>query len=485
MKTNKTVMWNFIMNSLLTVSSLLFPLLTFPYVSRILAPEGIGKVTFATSLVTYFALFAQLGIPTYGIRACAQVRDDRRELTRTAHELLIINLLMSVAVYIVFGLVLAFVPRLQEDRILYIVISTMIILNAVGMEWLFRAIEEYTYITIRSLIFKLISVVGMFLLIHQPEDYIIYGGLTIVASHLSYVMNCISTCKYIDLKPVGGYNLKRHIKPVMVFFALACATTIYTNLDTVLLGFMKTDADVGYYSTAVKVKNILVSVVASLGTVLLPRVSYYVEHNQMDAFWKICKKALHFVLLLALPLTVYFVLFSKPSVLLLSGEEFLGSVLPMQICMPAVLFIGLTNIMGIQILVPLKKEKFVLYSVVVGAVVDLIINILLVPTMAATGSAIATLTAEASVLAVQFIIVRKDLQKIPSEYHITPAPFALIAGFLASAWVLGMPWGNFIMLAVSACLFFGVYGAVLLLLKERLCTELLRSVRQILMRSMQ
>lgn len=161
MKKQKSLKINFIMNAILTMSSFIFPLITFPYVSRVLLPVGTGKVSFATSLISYFSMFAQLGIPTYGIRACAKVRDNREELTRTAHELLMINLVMDVISYLALGCALVFIPKLQEDRLLYIVVSSTILLTSIGMEWLYKALEQYTYITIRSIVFKFVALIAM------------------------------------------------------------------------------------------------------------------------------------------------------------------------------------------------------------------------------------------------------------------------------------------------------------------------------------
>lgn len=286
----KSLKLNFIMNAILTMSSFIFPLITFPYVSRVLLPEGTGKVSFATSLISYFSMFAQLGISTYGIRACAKVRDSREELTRTAHELLFINLVMCLVSYVALAVALLTVPRLRDERTLYVVVSFTIILTAIGMEWLYKALEQYTYITIRSIIFKLVSLVAMFLLINTKDDYVIYGGITIFAPSASNILNFINVHKYIDMRPVGKYDRNCHFRPVAIFFAMSCATTIYTHLDTVMLGFMAADEDVGYYNAAVRIKTILVSVVTSLGTVLLPRASYYIECGKMDEFKRITKR---------------------------------------------------------------------------------------------------------------------------------------------------------------------------------------------------
>lgn len=476
MRKQKSLKLNFIMNAILAMSSLIFPLISFPYVSRILLPVGTGKVSFATSLISYFTMFAQLGIPTYGIRACAKVRDNREELTRTAHELLIINLIMSVFSYIVLVLALLFIPRLSEERTLYVIVSLTIILTAIGMEWIYKALEQYIYITVRSIVFKLIALIGMFLLVKKQGDYVLYGGITIFAASASNILNFINVHKYIDMKPVGNYHIKRHLKAVVIFFAMACATTIYTHLDTVMLGFMKTDEDVGYYNAAVKIKSILVSIVTSLGTVLLPRASYYIQHHQMEEFRRISKKALNFVFLLASPLMLYFIFFAKQGIYFLSGSAYSGAILPMQIIMPTLLLIGITNILGIQILVPMGREKTVLYSEIAGAIVDLILNIILIPRLASSGAAIGTLAAEFVVFFIQYISLREEVADAFRQIAYIKILAGLFCGTIASIWVNTLSIGNFLTLLISSCLFFGVYGGVLLLVKEPFVTEIFKQL---------
>ena len=473
----KSIKVNFIMNAILTMSSFLFPLITFPYVSRVLLPVGTGKVSFATSLITYFNMIAMLGIPTYGIRACAKVRDNREELTRTAHELLMINLIMSVLAYIALGAALLFVPRLREDRVLYVLISLTIILTAIGMEWLYKALEQYTYITIRSILFKFVALICMFLLVHEQKDYVIYGGITIFAASASNILNFINVHKYIDLRPVGGYNLKKHMKPVAIFFAMSCATTIYTNLDTVMLGFMKTDEEVGYYNAAVRIKTILVSIVTSLGTVLLPRASYYIEHGQMNDFRRISRKALNFVFLFASPLMIYFMLFAKEGIYFLSGNAYAGSIVPMQVIMPTLLLIGITNILGIQILVPMGRENVVLYSEIAGAVIDLALNAILIPRMASAGAAIGTLAAEFVVFLVQYAALRTEIADGFHSIHYGNIVIGIAIGTGCSFWIKSLSFGDFLTLFVSAALFFGLYGLFLLIRKEPLVCEIMQQMR--------
>lgn len=468
----KSLKLNFIMNAILTISQFIFPLITFPYISRILLPEGTGKVSFATSVVSYFALFAQLGIPTYGIRACAKVRDNREELSRTVQELFIINSVMSVIVYLIFFAAVCFVPRFRQDEALFLIVGLTVFFNAIGMEWLYKALEQYTYITVRSVIFKFIAIIAMFLMVHQQSDYVIYGGISILASSASNIFNFFHAHRYISIKPTGHYNFRRHFKAVAVFFAMSCATTIYTHIDTVMLGFMCTDADVGYYNAAVKIKTILVSIVTSLGVVLLPRASYYIEHKMLGEFKRITHKAINFVFLIAVPLMVYFILFAKEGVFLLSGDAYAEAIVPMQVIMPTLLFIGLTNVMGIQILVPLGKEKIVLYSEIAGVIVDVVLNALLIPVIASTGAAIGTLAAEIAVFIVQYIALRHSITGAYKQIRYASILLATFVSSVLAVLIKSLHLGNFITLCLSAVIFFGVYLLLLTVTKEPLVLEI-------------
>ena len=450
------------MNAILTMSSFIFPIITFPYVSRILQPVGTGKVSFAVSVVNYFSMFAQLGIPTYGIRICAQVRDNRRELTRTAHELLMINGCMSLFSYAAFIVSLFVVPRFQSEKTLFLIVSLTILFNAIGMEWLYKALEQYAYITVRSVVFKFIALIALFTLVHSKSDYVIYGGISIFAASASNILNLINARKYIDFENVGPYHPKKHLKAVFIFFAMACATTVYTNLDTVMLGLMKTDTDVGYYNAAVRIKTILVSIVTSLGAVLLPRSSYYIEHGEIEEFHRISAKAANFVIVLAIPMMLFFILYARPGIYLLSGDAYEGAVIPMQIIMPTLFFIGLTNVFGIQMLVPLGGERFVL-----------IINWLLIPRYASSGAAIGTVAAEAVVLIVQVIALKQELAFMKKMPYVKVGAAAILA-VCASFWVLRLSVGSFFKLLIGSMCFFGVYGGVLLILGESMTREILQ-----------
>ena len=478
-----SVKFNFIMNFIMSASSIVFPLVTFPYISRVLMAAGNGKVATASAVITYFNMFASLGIPTYGIRACAKVRDNKEKLSKTVQELLIINSVTMLLTLIVFVFTVICVPEFAAEKELYVINGIGMVLNMFAITWLYNALEQYAYITAVNMIVKIVSLVLMFGLVKKPEDYVLYGGITVFASSASYVFNFIYAARFITLKKSGTYDFRVHMKPILRFFAMSAATSVYTNLDVVMLRFMQGNTEVGYYNAAIKVKTILVTLITSLGTVLLPRLSYYIKKEKIDDFYRMIGKAVNFVVIAGLPLTIYFMLYAGESIQFLAGEGYGGAILPMVILMPTVLLIGISNITGIQILTPQNLEQQVLNSIVCGAVVDFLLNLILIPRMASSGAALATTIAELVVLIVQCVYLRKILKDIVKGVSGGKIGVAMMLGIAAGIAVklflhlTGTGWSlelqAFLMLVVSACAFFGVYGVALLLMKEAFLMELI------------
>lgn len=477
-KKEKSIKFNLIMNMLLTTSAFIFPLVTFPYITRVLLPEGNGKIAFANSVINYFSMFAMLGIPTYGIRACAQVRDDRKQLSKTAHEIWMINGIMTVIAYAVLAVAMVVVPRFREESILLLVCSLSMILNFAAMEWLYKALECYTYITFRSLAFKVLAVIAMFVFVHTKEDYIKYAGIVVLANTGYGVLNLFNLRNHITFRRFKDYQVRRHLKPVFIFFAMTVATTIYSNLDVTMLGFMRDNAEVGYYDVAIKIKVILVNVVTSLGAVLLPRTSYYVEMKMDKEFRTVSGKALEFVTVLAIPLTVGFTIMAKQCILFLSGNAYLPSVTPMRVIMPTLILIGASNVFGVQMLVPLGREKLVLYSECAGAVTDIILNAICIPKYGAAGAAFGTVMAEAVVLIVQVAYLKDMAIEIIQKLEI----WKIILSVMAAGAVMELiqkknEIGTFLMLVVCFAAFWAIYGIMLFIFRERVLLEILETIK--------
>ena len=464
------------MNAILTVAGIIFPLITFPYISRVLLVEGSGKVAFATSVVTYFTMFASLGIPTYGVRACAIVRDNKEKLSKTVQELLIISGGTTLLTYIVFGISLFVIPEFAQERTLLLIVGLGIGLNTIGVQWLYNALEQYSYITTCSILFKVIGMILMFLLVKESSDYQIYGGVYVIASFGSYVLNFICLRKFVTFQKTGTYQFKQHLKHIMVFFAMSAGASIYLNLDVVMLRFLQSNEAVGYYNAGIKVKTVLVTCVTSLGTVLLPRLSYYIETADKKAFQLMVGKAFRFVFVAASAVTVYFSIFARESILLLSGEAFLPAVGPMMILMPTVLLIGLSNVTGIQILTPNGRELEVMYSIWGGAILDFVLNLIVIPKFSANGAALSTLLAEGMVLLLQCWFLRDVLWSYIRQVQCWKIVIALaVASVMTIPVKIWIDSGVFVTLLVSAIVFFGGYAVVLLLLKEPFVSEILNS----------
>ena len=471
-----SVKYNLAMNAILKVANIIYPIITFPYVSRILLPAGTGKASFGASVVTYFLLAAQLGIPVYGIRECGRVRDDKEKLTRLVHELLIINTATMTLAYAAFIICIFAIPRLSADKPLFLTCGLAIFLNVLGVEWLYQGLEQYQYITIRSVVFKAIALAATFLLIHTQKDYVIYAGITVFASSGSYVLNFINLRKIVPMRWLGGYHVRRHLRPVLIFLGLAASIEIYNSVDKVMLGFMKTDAEVGYYNAAVKVKNVLVAFLGSVGSVTLPRASNYMKKGRMDDFRKMSAKALNGMLVLAVPIMVYFIFFAKECILFLSGNDYLPSIAPMQFLMPTVLLIGITSITGTQMLVPMDKQKYVFYSTLGGAVIDVIVNALLIPGMNSTGAAIGTLVAEIVVLIIQVKALGPVLPPLLANISYGKIILGTFAATIASIWLKMTGLRNFIILIAGAAVFFAVYFGLLCLMKEKMTVSIVQGV---------
>ena len=406
----KSLKKNAFLNVIKTLMGLLFPLITFPYASRILLPEGIGKINFAQSIVSYFSVIAMLGISVYGIREAAKFRDDKVKLSQFVKELFTINMIATVFAYCLFAVLLFAIPKFSEYRILLCICSGTILFTSLGMEWLYTAMEDFNYITIRSIVFQVLSLILIFIFVHKQNDYLIYAGILVLSNVGANILNFIHSRKYLKFDNLVKSELKKHVKPIFVFFAMAITTSIYTLLDTTMLGFICGDYQLGIYSAATKINKVVLSRVAAIGTVLLPRLSYYIGKNDNEDFKKLAYKGFDILLLFAVPCCVGLCVLSEPVILLFSGEKYVESVVSMRVMNPIIIAIGLSNFIGIQMFMPLGKEKWTLYSVLFGAVVNFSLNLIFIPKLNSLGAAISTVCAESIVTIVQFVFLRRFIQ---------------------------------------------------------------------------
>ena len=347
--------------------------------------------------------------------------------------------------------------------------SVTILLNAIGVDWLFQALEQYGYITIRNLAFKIISIILMFAFVHKPEDYIIYGAISVIGTCGSNVLNVFYAANFLEKKTFGHYNLKQHLKPIFNFFLLTVSVSVYNSMDSVMLGFMSSDAEVGYYTAAIKMKTIVVSTVTSLGTVLLPRMSNFIAQNKMDDFFRMIKKSFNFIFVVAISVALFCIVAAKSIILILAGDSYVPAIIPMQVISWTIILIGLSNITGMQVLVPTNREKYTTLSTVYGAIVNLIINTVAIPSLGATGAAIGTVAAEFTVLIVQFYFLRNELLQMLSGIQYLKIGGSLVVTLLVLVlFKRTISIDNlFLDLCASAIIYFGVYFTLLIIIKEK------------------
>lgn len=466
---------NAMMNFGMKVAGAVCTLISYPWVFRVLGAEGVGRVAFATSVLNFFTMLATLGIPNYGGRECARVRDDKEQLTKVTHELLIIQAVTTLLATVLMALTVALVPKLRAEPQLFAIQLFVLAMSVLSTEWLYAGLEQYGYITLRVITLKTLTVVLIVALVRDVNDWLMYAMLLGFAVFMPNVLNLFGLQRFVSLRRCRQpYELKRHIGPILIFFAQSAAITVYTSLDSAMLGFISGDYWVGMYDAAVKIKLILSYFITSLGTVLMPRLSNYLHNKREGDFRKSVAESTEFTLMAGLSLTVYFLLMAPECVVFLFGEESLPAAGVLRMLAPTVLLIGCSNVTGIQILTPKGRESAVMWSMICGAAVDFVLNLLFIPRFHAVGAALGTLIAEMAVLGVQLWCLRDFFKSLRGEIR---GGKLLFAALLAAAAPLGvkllvgpMP---FVRIVAAALTYFGVFALLLFRMKVPMALSLL------------
>ncbi len=478
----KSVKVNFIYNMLNTVTQMLFPLITFPYASRILMADGIGQVNFFNSIIQYIILFSSLGIPLYAVRESARVRNDEKELSKVSFEIVMLHTALTFIGYLIVFILCFSVDKIASDLPLFLLLSLNIIFNAIGCNWLFQGVEDFKYITIRGLIVKAFCVSLLFICVHSREDLFWYAFLTVMGTVGGNIFNLGRMRLYV--KPSWhkwkDLDIKRHIKPCLKIFALNLIVSIYVNLDLVMLGFLKDESAVGFYTAANKVIRVMLSIVASLGSVLLPRLSNLIADNNFVEFNRLSQKAIDFIVFISIPLLVVIILLSPSIVHILYGDSFEFAIKTMIILSPLVLILGLSNVIGIQILFPQGKEKLVMVCTAIGAFINFSINILLIPLMSSNGAAIATIAAELGVTVSLLLLGHKYLPiRLFSKHNVLLLMHGCLIFFFC--WFLinliDGDWNKIIIITIIVAL---LYIILLSITKNELYLEYIEKLRNII-----
>lgn len=401
LKQTHSVKFNAVMNTLLTASSMLVSVITVPYVTRVLSVEGYGDVAFAQSVSQWLSVMCLVGVPTYGLRECARVRDDPREMARVVRELLVIITIFTAVVLTCFGVSILVVPRFRQIAALMWVFLVSTLLLSYGVEWYFQAIEQYKYITIRSMVFKMLSLVAMLVFVRGEDDYLAYGVILALVVCGNNVLNLARMLRMVSFSGLGPMRIGRHLKPLASYAALSIASSVYLAFDNILLGMLSpSNVQVGLYQLASKLKGICFSVINAIIGVLIPRLSYYAK-NDPEKYGVLLRRGWGFLLNLCLGIALYLLVYAYPLVVLISSEKYADAVLPVRIIGLANLLSCMSYFFGLCILSPLDQESKLARANLTGAPISLVCNLLLDGTFGATGAAISVCLAELVIFLMQ------------------------------------------------------------------------------------
>lgn len=469
---NISIKKNVLFNILLRVANLAFPLITLPYIYRVLNIIDVGRIEFSISFVQYFIILSQLGIPTYGIRECSKYKSDENKFIKTAQEIILINILTSVISFIILLSLLNTIDSLNNYRELILIYGFNIFFINSGIEWFFQALEEYKYITVRAIIVKIISTILIFVIINSPSDYLFYSLIIVISNLLNSSINLFSAVKrYRIHKYLGKYNIKKHLKIILILSAISLSIVVYTNVDKTMLAFYSGDRSVGLYAVSYKIINVVLSIITALGMVLLPRLSHYVTNGLVSDAKKIIDNSLRVVQMFSIPATFGILAMAQSIVLIMSGDQYLAANITLRILAPLLIINGLANITGIA-LYSFGKERITLGSTIVGALINITINAILIPIFSYNGAAVATIIAEILVLAFQILCLRKLLDIKVNTDNSYKYFFGGFLVFLTCRIILSfsIPWLLQIVLSITLSIF--IYFTYLLLMKDKYLLEM-------------
>ena len=476
----QSVKVNYILNLINTGTQMLFPLITFPYVCRVVEADGIGQINFFQSIISYISLFTCLGIPMYAIREIARDRSDVVQMNRTAMEILLLHSMLTLVGYAIVAILCLTVPQIQVNIPLFLILSLTIFFTAIGCEWFYQGIEDFKYITIRGLIIKTVSVVLLFIFVKSKTDLLYYGCYTVFGVLGGNIFNFFRLRKYIHRENIifSELHIKRHVKPVLKVFSFSVVTSIYLQLNTVLLGFLKNALAVGYFAAATKVMQMLLKMSACLGSVMMPRASHLIAENKEAEFNRLIQKSYDFTLAIALPMTIGLIFCAPSLITALCGVKFEHSILPSQIIAPIILMVAISNIFGIQVLFPKGKINIVTLCCGIGAVADLMLNLCLIPLFSYIGTSIAYLGAEVATTVSMYFIGRRYIPIIYfKKSHLTYVLGCIVMAFvLYGISLLQLP--TLTILLLQGCCGVLAYFIILCICKDEMLVQILSKIKR-------
>lgn len=461
---------NYLYNVLLIMSNTLFPIITFPYVSRVLMPEYLGKVYFVQGVIAYFVILSVLGAPNYGIKELSKAKSigDWIEFKKIFTELFIMTILSSFGAVLLLFLLVQGYDKFYKEKLLFYIFAGQVLFECFHINHFFIVMENHKRRLIRSFTIRILSLGFLFYFIKTPQDYYLYAILLVFPEIIARVIDIISVRKYFTFN-IKNLNFKRHINSMLVIFLYLFTIGIYGSIDTTMLGIMINDKEVGLYTAAVKMYKMVLPVILTLGTVLSPRIIGAIKNKKRDSLYKNMDVFMDYSFIVGIPATILMILLAKEFTLLFSGEGFKGAIPTMIIMSPSLLFLAIGSFVGGQVMLPNDLEKDILYISIFGVILNIGLNYFLIPLYLRNGAAIATLITEI-IIALIKILKMKNLYK---DYKILTKDRVLnvIVGLCVGVLIYFIlnhirVYGNIISL-ISAPVIYGViYFMILILIKN-------------------
>lgn len=465
----KSIAVNTVLNTIRMSLTILIPLLTYPYITRIFGSDGVGKYEWVKSVVSIFTLIASMGIATYAVREGAKVRDDREKFSKFAQELFILNVCATAVCYLILSILIQLVPKFSLYRTYLLIYSINIGLSALSMDWVYSVYEDYLYITVRQILVQIVSLAGLFLLVHTKDDLINYIIITTVSNSGANIFNFLRSKKYIDFKVLPRYELLIHLSPVLIFFGTRFAMNAYNSLDTVILGLLSTDDAVGYYNVAVKINTILVTFFTAMSPVYLPRMVSYLNKGESGRYKNLLTKAVHLKTILIYPMACGLFILAPQIVWLIAGDGFVNAISTLRILSFVLFFVLLSSIVQKDIMIPLGDEKEVLKLTLFGAVTNVVISSILILLIGYNGAAWGSLVSEGIIFIIGGIKVKKHGIKL-FELLVNSSGKYAIATVLMGIWCLfihHMMSSNISLVLIGVPSAVIIYGIVIIVLRDQ------------------
>lgn len=469
---------NTVYQAIRTIATVIFPLIVFPYVNRVLTPKNVGKISFCKSIISYFTLIATLGINTYAIRECSKAKDSKKQLEKVASQIFSINICTTFIAYIALSVCIFTIPKLNTNWGLLLILSASIFLSTFGADWLNTAMEDFKYLTIRSIIFQVISLIGLLLLVHKPEDYLVYAIISVISSSGAYLVNVIYRRKFCAIRFTIEMQWKQHFPGIILLFAMLLAQTIYTNIDTTMIGLMMNDIDVGFYSVSIKIYRLVQQVIAALLWVVLPSLTRSYSSKDYTEINKTLKYVISYYAVIGIPCCVG-IFFAAPEIIyIIGGSEYLAATGSLMILSFSLLFtLAGEMFIGNIILLPSGRESYFLKSCIITTIADIVGNYFLIPIWGINGAAFATTLAGILNLLILSIAVEKDIQ-FEGVINVFRSPiigslFIPIVIFICRKTIDNILFRSFVSIVLCVVL----YLIVITAMRNELVIDIIRSIK--------